>query len=288
MVFLVLFAVIQTKHFSRTSEKIQIIPVSHFTPTPTPVVEGVNPTPTLTPGQSAEIKKKRFDDLNRKYGPCRYVPILMYHHVLPGAQAKEMAAGYLNVPPEIFQKQMDYLLEKGYQVISLKEMTEGIKNNTLLGKPVVLTFDDGYRDLYENVFPVLKEKKIKATVFVITQYVGGEKYLNWGQVKEMSDSGLVLIGDHTLNHRSLPSVSKEEERNQIISAKLIIEEYLQKPVNFFAYPYGSSNQNAKDILKENNFLGAVTTISGRTQCVGLPFDLQRIRIGATSLSNYGL
>ena len=105
LVFLVLLVAAKTKYFSKTGEKIQIVPVVSFTPTPAPPT----PTPTLTPAQSAEIRKMRFNDLNKKYGPCRYVPVLMYHHVLPEDKAKEIAAGYLNVPPEIFQKQMAYL-----------------------------------------------------------------------------------------------------------------------------------------------------------------------------------
>lgn len=284
LVILVLLTTVKAKYFSQTGEKIQTVPVVSFTPTPVPPT----PTPTLTPAQVAEIRKKRFDDLNKKYGPCRYVPILMYHHVLPGEKAKEIAAGYLNVPPEVFQKQMNYLLEKGYSVISLKEMTEGIKSNALPGKPVVLTFDDGYRDYYEYALPILKEKNFKSVVFIITQYVGGERYVSWSQLSEMAQTGLVAIGNHTLNHPYLSKISPEEEQNQILSAQSIINERLGVRAEFFAYPYGSVSETAKEILKENNFTGAVVTTNTSPQCLGLPYVLSRIRIGAVSLSVYGL
>lgn len=245
-------------------------------------------TSTLTPQQIAEIKKKQFEEMNAKYGPCRYVPILTYHHILLSSEAKEMGVGGLNVDNGVFRQQMDYLIGRGYQTIDLGEMINMLKGNFLPAKPIVLTFDDGYRDFYTNVFPILKEKRLKATVFVISQFNGGDKYLLWEQVSEMANSGLVSIGDHTLNHSSLAKLAKAQQADQIISARSIIEGYIGKRVNTFAYPYGSSNPIGKEVLKENGFLAAVTTIPGRTQCAGLPYDLQRIRIGGASLASYGL
>jgi len=247
-----------------------------------------SPTPTLTPQQLAEIRRKEFESWNQKYGPCKFVPILMYHHIMDPAIAKDISATYLNVPPNVFREQMDYLINKGYHIIRLDEMVEGIRSSSLPGKPVVLTFDDGYSDFYDNVYPVLKEKGLKATVFVISQFVGGERYLNWGQVKEMSDSGLVLVGDHSLNHISLQNLSKEEERNQIVSARQVIEDHIKSQVEYFAYPYGGINPVAEGILKEAGFKGAVVTTNSHPQCWGLPYQFSRIRIGAGSLSRYGL
>ncbi len=247
-----------------------------------------SPTPTLTSQEIAEIRRKQFNDLNQKYGPCRYLPILMYHHVLEPEAAKAIGAGYLNVPPGVLREQIDYLLGKGYQIIRLDEMVSGLRNGSLPPKPVALTFDDGYNNFYDNVYSLLREKNLKATVFVISQFVEGDRYLNWGEIKEMSDSGLVLIGDHTLNHRSLPSLSLEEERNQIIAAKVIIEDHIQRPVNYFAYPYGAVNQSTEKILGEAGFAGAVVTTSSAPACSGKPYELSRIRIGGGSLSRYGL
>lgn len=245
------------------------------------------PTPTLTPEQIAEIRRKKFEEFNSKYGPCKYVPILMYHHVMDSAAAKEILATNLNVPVSVFREQMDYLIGKGYHVVSLDELLAGIRSNSLPSKPVVLTFDDGYRDFYEVVFPILKEKNLKATVFVISQFIGGSRYVEWWQLKEMVGSTLVLVGDHTLNHPSVPKLSVDEGRNQIVSARKIIEENIGKKVDFFAYPYGSYNSAAEQILKENNFTGAVVTTNTNPQCSGLPYELSRIRIGAGSLSRYG-
>jgi len=262
--------------------------VSSSAPTLTPTITPT-PTPTLTPEQTAEIRRKRFEELNQKYGPCKNIPILMYHHVLDSVKAREILASSLNVPPNIFREQMDYLFGRGYVIISLEELLLGLNGSlSLPERPVVLTFDDGYRDFYDNVFPVLKEKSLKATVFIISQFVGGERYMDWWQIREMANSGLVLVGDHTLNHPSLPKISEEEEFDQIVSAKKIIEQYVGKTVNLFAYPYGGTNQQVKEILRKSGFLGAVLNSNMSSQCALLPFELSRIRIGVSSLSRYGL
>lgn len=253
--------------------------------TPTPAPPTV--TPTLTPQQLAEIKKKKFEDYNQKYGPCRWIPVLMYHHVMPDDQAKAILAAKLNVPPDVFRQQMDFLIGKGYQVIGLDEMMIGLKNGTLPAKPVVLTFDDAYRDFYDFVFPILKEKNLKATVFVITQYVGGERYVTWDQLGRLSSNNLILVGNHTLNHPNLLKLSDEELKNQIISANNILDQRLGRQVKYFAYPYGNAGQT-RSVLGEAGFGGAVLTTNSNPQCVGLPYDLSRIRIGAASLSRFGL
>jgi len=247
----------------------------------------LSPIPTLTPTPTVD-PKRLLDSLNQKYGPCRYTPILMYHHLLPSEEAKKNLAEKLNVPPDIFEKQLDYLAKKGYQTIFLSELMDGLKNGSLPKKPIVLTFDDGYAEIYQNLFPKLKNYNFKATLFIITQAVGGERYLTWEQLKEMSQSGLVEIGDHTLSHPSLPAESEEQEKDQILSAKNILEQRLEIKVQVFAYPYGSFNPTAEKILKEGDFLAAVTTSRGKPVCLNLPYELPRIRIGAASLDQYGI
>ncbi|MGI5826209.1 MAG: polysaccharide deacetylase family protein [Patescibacteria group bacterium] len=259
-------------------------PVLTATPFPTAFPTLV-PTASLTPIPTSTPTPIDWQGL---YGPCQYVPILMYHHITDNESAKAIEATYLNVPPEIFRKQLDYLASKGYNIIGLDEMVAMIKDNSLPPKPVVLTFDDAYRNFYDTAYPILKEKNAKATVFVITQFVGGERYVTWEQLMEMGNSGLILIGNHALNHPYLSKISPEEVRNQIISARNIIEKNTGKSTDFFAYPYGNSSAKAKEVLKEAGYKGAVLTTNTNPQCLGRPYDFSRIRVGATSLSRYGL
>lgn len=257
-------------------------------PSATPTLTPPTPTLTLTPRQLVEARKKQFVELNQKYGPCHYVPVLLYHHVMDAKDAKEIGASYLNVPPEVFRAQMDYLLQKGYQIIGLEEMVKGLENSSLPTKPVVLTFDDGYLDFYDYVYPILREKNLKATLFIISQFVGGERYLVWAQIQEMVKSGLVLPGNHTLNHPYLTKLTDFQIKDQIFSANNILREYLGRSVYFFAYPYGGFNAQTEQALKEGGFQGAVVTTNQAPQCLRLPYRFSRIRVGAASLAHYGL
>lgn len=235
--------------------------------------------------RKAEEERKRQEEETKRfiatYGPCRNVPILMYHHVGEGTN-------WLYVKTETFQVQMDYLAGKGYQTVTLSEVVSSLQGGTVLPpKPIVLTFDDGYRDFYDNAYPILKAHNFRATLFVISQHVDGSAYVTWDQLREMAGSGLVTAGDHTLSHPSLPILTEEKLRDEILSAKNIIEERLGILVNTFSYPYGGVNGGGEKILKEAGFVAAVTTKRGLS-CAKLPYELPRIRIGNAPLLNYGL
>lgn len=228
-------------------------------------------------------EKKKIDDATRaaNYGPCRYIPILMYHHIGPWQN-------WLFVTKETFASHLDYLAQKGYTTVTLPEVMSSLQGlSSLPAKPVVLTFDDGYRDFYDNAFPLLQAHNFKATLFVITQFVGGDAYVTWDELSQMKSSGLVTVGDHTLSHKSLPALDLNQTHDQILSAKNILEEHLGGGINVFAYPYGGVSNNAENVLKEGSFSAAVTTQRG-IACAKLPYDLPRIRIGNSPLSSFGL
>jgi peptidoglycan/xylan/chitin deacetylase (PgdA/CDA1 family) len=237
---------------------------------------------------ATEEKKRKEEETRRfiaAYGPCRTIPILMYHHVgAPG----EAGGGWLYVTPAVFSQQMDYLNTKGYTPVALPDIVAGLLGtSTLPAKPVVITFDDGYRDFHVNAYPILRPKNIKATVFIITQLMEGVDYLTWEQARELAGNSLITIGDHTLDHRSMEKMTEEELRNEIINSKNILEANLGKKINVFAYPFGTGNSQATKILSEAGFIAAVTASRGFT-CAKLPYGLSRIRIGNSPLSSYGL
>lgn len=237
--------------------------------------------------RKTEEEKKNKEEETKKfiaaYGPCRNIPILMYHHVgNPPA-----GGGWLYVKPEVFSQQMDYLIQKGYTTVTLPEITNSLITGSLLSaKPIAITFDDGYRDFHSNAFSVLRSRNLKATVFLITQLMEGADYLTWEQAREMAGSRLISFGDHTLDHRSMVSMTEAGLRNEIINSKQIIESN-GLTTNVFAYPFGGVNNNAVKILAEAGFAAAVTASRGLV-CAKLPYGLSRIRIGNSSLSSYGL
>lgn len=240
---------------------------------------------TGTPQDERQKQEEETRQFIAQYGPCRNIPILMYHHVGDNPPA---VGGWLYVGKNTFASQMDFLQQKGYSTVTLPEVMENLQTGKPLpAKPIVLTFDDGYRDVYENAYPVLRQKSLKATLFLPTQLLGGGDYLTWEQVREMMSSGLMTAGDHTLSHPSLPILNATRLKDEIISAKNILESNLGITVNTFAYPYGGFNGEAEKILREGNFVAAVTTRRGLA-CAKLPYELPRIRIGNAPLASYGL
>lgn len=238
----------------------------------------------------AEEERKKKEEEERKrieeekifiatYGPCEHIPIFMYHHI-------DDKPGWLYVDKSTFASQMDYLVGKGYTSMTLPEVVADLASGQLPAKPVVLTFDDGYRDFYSQAYPILREKNLKATVFLITQLMEGSEYLTWEQARELAGNPLITIGDHTLSHRSLTSLKEEDIKSEVISSKDILQSQLHLSVNVFSYPYGSSNQTVTKYLQEAGFVAAVTSVTGYS-CAKLPYGLRRTRIGRTPLSQYG-
>lgn len=195
--------------------------------------------------------------------------ILMYHSI---GDYKI----FFNVKPENFRWQMDWIRQKGYGVISLRELTDKIsRKEKLPAKTIVLTFDDSFEETYFNVLPVLKEHSFPATVFVATDFIGREQKnestgilfqtLRWEQIKEMHSSGLIDFEPHGCSHRELPSISLLEAKSEILNSRKIMEDGLGKKCHFFAYPRGKYNQEIVNILKENNFSAALTVNPGRAR-----------------------
>ena len=244
------------------------------------IKEGTKPIPKPTPTPIPTIDVV-------KYGPCKNIPVLMYHHVnsLNGEQATNQG---LTVKSDIFRQQMDYLGQKNYQIITPKELYDGLNGGLLPAKPLVITFDDGYIDVYNEAFPILKSHNFKFILFLPTGLIdSGPSYLTWNQVKEMGQTGLLSIEAHTWSHKALTNLTSDKLKSEVSLSKKQIEEFYGGPVEAFAYPYGSDNEKVEEELRNEGFLMAFLTTRG-LQCAKLPFDFHRIRIGNAPLSTYGI
>lgn len=227
----------------------------------------LSPTPTQKP-QAVEAVQTQQD-----LGFCLNVPILLYHHV----------------QSEIFDQQMVYLTSHGYTAISVGQLVNALRTHTLLpSKSVVITLDDGYKDAYENAFPIFRKYNLVGNVMVITGLVGGLDYLSWSQIEEMARSNLIYFSDHSWSHYSLTRGLDEKIKFEVKTAKQQLEEHTGQKVDLFTYPYGSFDNNVIRILQEDGFLGAFSTIPGFTQCDSFIMALHRNRIGTAPLSAYGL
>ncbi|MEM7130258.1 MAG: polysaccharide deacetylase family protein [Chloroflexota bacterium] len=212
------------------------------------------------------------------------VPILMYHYLsVPPADA-DIYRLDLSVRPDQFASHLDAMQEAGYTTISLYELWNHLVNGAVLPpKPVVLTFDDGYRDNYENAFPLLVEREMTATFFVVTDFINhsSPRYVSWEMVREMHDAGM-SIESHGINHYSLKNRDTEFLVFQALRTKETIEEQIGVAPRFVSYPAGEYDGNTVAVFESANYLAGVTTIQGAVHNSKNLFELHRVRVRGTT------
>ncbi len=208
-----------------------------------------------------------------------FVPILMYHHIRINPRPGDRVWAALNVTPLQLDEQLAYLASHNYQTITLDQLYEALNKRAMLpDKPIILSFDDGYRTFYDNAFPILRKYQMKAVEFVITQVLNIPAYLTWDEIGEMDKSGLVEFGAHTRHHPNLPELSAAAVTDEVTGSKTDLESHLKKPIYWFAYPYGSYSQSIIKTVQQAGFKGAVSTIYGSIQSSDNIYLMPRIMV----------
>lgn len=218
------------------------------------------------------------------------MPILMYHYISVPPTDADAIRRDLSVPPDVFEQEMKFLSEQGYQTIRLRELLKYFEAGTPLPpKPIILTFDDGYADHYTNVFPTLKDFGFTGTFFIITQFAdrNANGYMTWEQIQELATNGME-IGTHTLDHRAnLAGLNVNTQRRAIQPARDALQMYLPNALPVFAYPAGSYDHTTLDLLHELGYAAAVTTKQGMLQSSAQLFELKRVRVrGAWNITQF--
>jgi peptidoglycan/xylan/chitin deacetylase (PgdA/CDA1 family) len=227
---------------------------------------------------SSENKERDFKNETLKYND-KSVPVLMYHSI------DYEKGNELRVPKEKFKEQMQYLKDNRYTTLTFNELYDFLINNKPIPeKSVVITFDDGYEDNYQNAYPILKEFGFYATVFVIINAIDNEKaFLTSEQLKEMSQNG-IDIESHTLAHDELNKLSYDKQVLTLKGSKEFIEKTLNKQVKYIGYPFGKWNNDTIKALKDTGYTMAFTTLSGWADKSQGIYTLHRVYISA----NYGM
>lgn len=242
------------------------------TPTPTPAA---TPWPTYAPTPDGVERTIR-------------VPILMYHYLSTPPADADIYRRDLSVAPELFAAHLDRLLAEGYTAISLYTVIDALQRGAPLpDKPVVITFDDGYRDNYENAFPLLRARGMPATIFVVTDFIDEQRpeYLTWDMAREMLQAG-ISIESHGRNHFSLAGRDDDYLVWQALGSLETIEYELGVRPRFVSYPAGEYDQRTIDIFKSANYWAGATTVQGATLNNAQLFELPRIRVhGDTTPDN---
>jgi peptidoglycan/xylan/chitin deacetylase (PgdA/CDA1 family) len=265
-------------------------PTTQPTPSAIPIVDDLEPrffAPTATPDEGTLL-----GPLPTPIGIYSWtlkVPILMYHYVSEPPEGADKYRISLSVHPETFRQQMQYLADNGYSPVTLSDLSLAIVNkHELPPKPIVITLDDGYRDNYENAFPVMRELGFTATIFVATDFVdrGDPNHLTWDMIKEMDAAG-IRFEPHSKTHPDLTEHDRDFILYQIKGSGETLEAHLGYRSRYFAYPSGRYNDEAIQVLSDLDYWGAVTTQDGVWHGFDDRYVWTRVRvINSLSLANF--
>ncbi len=247
-------------HFIQKSQPVSLNKKNRITSAPT-----IKPSPTAIP-RPASI----------------HLPIIMYHYVEYVKDPGDTIRKSLDIVPSAFEAQLKVISEGGYKTYFVKEIPDILLGKTKYdNQGVILSFDDGYEDFYTSVLPLLKKYNVKATLYIVLDFIGRKGFLNEKELNEIVSSGLVEIGSHTLNHRYLKLLPIDIQRKEIVESRQKLEELLKTQIVTFAYPYGAYDNNTVELVKEASYSAAVSTIKGEVQSENSLFLLYRIRAGGT-------
>lgn len=204
--------------------------------------------------------------------PPEGVLILEYHKV------NDWSEDSYTVKPEDFAAQMDELRAQGYETISILDFLRAKKGKQILPeKAVIVTLDDGYKDNYTDMLPIMESRGMKATVFMVTNDIGLPGYLTWDMLRDMQNRG-IEIGSHTANHLPLTEMSPADAREEVQLSKTLLEWNGIKTIFGLSYPNGKYKDFMPQMLKESEYLAAVTGDAGLNTFETNPYLLHRINI----------
>jgi peptidoglycan/xylan/chitin deacetylase (PgdA/CDA1 family) len=187
--------------------------------------------------------------------------VLLYHSVTDDDSGLEPS-----IEVDDFRDQMAFLRARGYETVFLKTVIERyLSEGAVPSNWVVLTFDGAYREFYDNAYPILKRHGLKATLFVVVSDVGSEASMSWDELRRVSASGLVEIGSHSYSHVPDECLAPAQEWEEKAVSKALLEEKLGIRVATYAYPYGEFSEEAKRVLRELGYQGAVGTVYRRDE-----------------------
>lgn len=213
--------------------------------------------------------------------------VLMYHKV------NDQGGNSLSVPVSLFAEQMAFLKEH-YAAVSAADLVAHVETGVPLpARAVLLTFDDGYRDVHRNAHPVLRRLGLPAVLFASTDFIGGDAsfphdrrfsdldnaVLSWAELREMGD--VFEVGAHACSHRPLTSLPSSEARREVFDSKRVIEDRLGRPVRLFSYPKGGPhdfNDEIRGFVKEAGYSLCFTTIPRTNRPPLARFDLARYNV----------
>jgi peptidoglycan/xylan/chitin deacetylase (PgdA/CDA1 family) len=206
------------------------------------------------------------------------VPILMYHYIQVNPDSRDRLGFALSVTPADFAAQMDWLARNGYHPITFRDLHAYLAGAAgLPSHPVILTFDDGYKDFYTRALPVLLSHDFKAVIYVVSGFIGRPGYMTASQV-QTADSSDIEVGSHTVDHADLAIAAPWSVRYQLTESKRALEGLLGHPVVSFCYPSGKFNPAVASAVHNAGYWNATTTRLGSVRALDGRYVWGRLRI----------
>jgi glycosyltransferase involved in cell wall biosynthesis/peptidoglycan/xylan/chitin deacetylase (PgdA/CDA1 family)/trans-aconitate methyltransferase len=213
------------------------------------------------------------------------LPILMYHRI---AESGEPSRDRYRVTPAAFAGQLEFLRDCGFRTISLEEWRRAtLAKRPIPGRPIIITFDDGFADFEEQAWPLLERFGFRALVFLVTGSVGRwnewdnrgteERLLDWPAIERLHSCG-VEFGAHGVTHRRSTGLTPHDLVREAIGSRAAIEEHLGSAIRAFAYPYGDEDEAAQHLVGGCGFSYGLTTRSGSASLRAPLLALPRIEI----------
>ncbi len=210
------------------------------------------------------------------------VPVMMYHDILPEKQV------FFDVTPQEFEQHLELIKTKGLTPISMDQLVTHLRTGTPLPpKPIVLTFDDGYKGHYDYVYPLLKKYNYPAVFAIYTAKVGkkmGRSSLTWEHLREMAKDPLITIASHSVTHKVMDGMSPDQLLVETQESKRILESELGVPIRYFVYPEGKFDKPAMEAVEAAGYNAALTMDDNDERLAGQSENLFAIgRIGQSRI-----
>ena len=207
----------------------------------------------------------------RGRGGSRPVPILMYHQVSPKPTA---AFAKYTVTVKAFAAQMRWLAVARYTPLTIEALVAAWQGQRALPRrPVVITFDDGFRDCMEFAVPILRQHGFSAVFFLVAGLMGrtsrwmlhtsGVEFplMDWAAARALESHGIECAA-HSMTHPALADQPAAASRAELVECRQLLEDRLGREVRHLAYPFGSVSTGVRALAAEAGYVAACTTENG--------------------------
>lgn len=203
------------------------------------------------------------------------LPALCYHQVEP------RASGKFSLSTDKFRQQLEYLRSRNFTSLNSDDLEQIMAGKRPVPEnAIIITFDDGFRTVYDYAFPIMKEFGFKGIVCVYPAFIGSGKAMNWNQLQNLINEGW-SVESHSMTHANLstkvdqPEIEKTFLEKEIINSRQIIEKKLGNKVKFMVWPYGCYTTQAIEMARGAGYVGAMTVDGGASYPELSSFQLKR-------------